>query len=158
MNQNESDLTDRTQWVSRTESALKHSTCCSWSISGQYSCTLLSPLLWIVSGFRKKDTPFVLFCSFIFLDRSDKKLTGLRTCLWNPGTYRHKTQCTVWPPNAQSASWVHSLVIIYKFFSEILFSFFFHFDQMQLVPKLLDKPTQRKLLILQNSHKIWKVF
>ena len=30
------------------------------------------------------------FCSFIQFDRSDKILTCLKTCLWNPGTYRHK--------------------------------------------------------------------
>ena len=29
-------------------------------------------------------------CSFIHLNRSDKILTCLGTCLWNPGTYRHK--------------------------------------------------------------------
>ena len=30
------------------------------------------------------------FCSLLFFDRSDKILTCLKTCLWNPGTYRHK--------------------------------------------------------------------
>ena len=39
-----------------------------------------------------KQIPFPLFffCSFIFFDRSDKILICLRTCLWSPGTYRHK--------------------------------------------------------------------
>ena len=31
-----------------------------------------------------------LFCSFIFFDHSDTILTCLKTCSWNPGTYRHK--------------------------------------------------------------------
>ena len=30
------------------------------------------------------------FCSLLSFDRSDKVLTCLKACLWNPGTYRHK--------------------------------------------------------------------
>ena len=30
------------------------------------------------------------FCSLIFFDYSDKVLNCLKSCLWKPGTYRHK--------------------------------------------------------------------
>ena len=43
-------------------------------------------ILSIVSGFRNK----FFFCSFLLFDRSDNILTCLKTCLWNPGTYKHK--------------------------------------------------------------------
>ena len=34
--------------------------------------------------------PFVLLLLFHFIDHSDINSTSLKTCLWNPGTYRHK--------------------------------------------------------------------
>ena len=32
------------------------------------------------------------FCPFFFFDRSDKTLTCLKICLWNPGTYRQNIE------------------------------------------------------------------
>ena len=43
-----------------------------------------------VSGFRNKDAPFVLVKFFHFFWSFRQNLTCLKTCLWNPGTYRHK--------------------------------------------------------------------
>ena len=39
---------------------------------------------------EKRTLPLFLFCSLFSFDRSDKIFTCLKTCLWNPGTYRHK--------------------------------------------------------------------
>ena len=44
--------------------------------------------LWADSAART--LPLIFFCSFIFFDHSDKILTYLKTCLWNPDTCRHK--------------------------------------------------------------------
>ena len=41
-------------------------------------------ILCIVSGFRNKDAPIVLLLFFPLFDGSDKILTCLKTCLWNP--------------------------------------------------------------------------
>ena len=39
---------------------------------------------------QQKDALFVLFCSFIFFDRSDKIFTFLKTCLRTPETFKHQ--------------------------------------------------------------------
>ena len=42
-------------------------------------------------GFRNKDAPFPT--KSFRQDRSDKILTCSKTCIWNPGTCRHKIVC-----------------------------------------------------------------
>ena len=72
---------------------------CFWYIYNWLHYEAKQCILWMVSGFRNKDASS-FFCSFISFDRSDKILTWLSTCLWNPETYRQKIvpiQCSVWP-------------------------------------------------------------
>ena len=47
-------------------------------------------ILFIVSGIYKKDAHFVLILFSTFLRSFRQYLTCLKTCLWNPGTYRLK--------------------------------------------------------------------
>ena len=53
---------------------------------------------WDVSRLPNKEAPFVLLLFFHFFYRSDKILTFLKICLWNPGIYRHEI---VRPSSAQ---------------------------------------------------------
>ena len=46
-------------------------------------------ILCIVSGFRNKKAPFLFLLFFTFLYSFRQIFTCLKTCLWNPGTYRH---------------------------------------------------------------------
>ena len=46
--------------------------------------------LCIVHGFRNQNAHLFFFCSLLSFDRYVKILPCLKTCLWNPGTYRHK--------------------------------------------------------------------
>ena len=60
----------------------------SFIFSMYYCCSINLKRQSEHSGLRPDTSRFV--CTFNFFDRSNKNITSLKTCFWNPGTYRHK--------------------------------------------------------------------